>query len=429
MAGRPHKQGLDFFSFDVDFFEDEKIEDLDEIYPDRGPGFFQRLLCFIYRRSNYVEWNESSIRKFRKAYSKYSHEEIDQYLTACFDLKLFNYSLYHKYQVLTSASIQERYLYMTRRREKVIYIKEYLLINLSDFKAVNHSVEVWNRDEELVKKFIKNEPVKAAKRLKKKSDGDAQAETIGTGTNSQKQYTTQDLRNDLRLSYAERPEEFRENYSEDYWNAFTKFNQIIDDRYEPVRTSGNQMDFREYISMMTENQPTPQELNATFNKMISLGIKPHMPIYNRFEDCLRMIKSPTPPKPKPPETPPEITDTTLFYRDEPFEKEVLELWRLNTLAHANKLKLLVEFCTVQFNNGQLDFFREQFHYYAKVKSEPGAFKHSFDNFLGKQSERFENGKWLSENWYDKFKELESSKTKGNGNQNKRRNQPEKYDSP
>src|SRR4051812_28321848 len=118
MAGRPHKQGLDYFSFDTDFMDDEKIEDLQELFPDTGPMFYIKMLCFIYKRGNYIEWNKTIRRQFLKLHP-YKPDELSQYMDALFDLDLFDKKLFTNYTVITSSSLQERYLYSTKRRELV----------------------------------------------------------------------------------------------------------------------------------------------------------------------------------------------------------------------------------------------------------------------------------------------------------------------
>ena len=52
MAGRPIKQGLEYFPLDVDFFNDEKIEFISARFGTRGEAIALRLRCKIYRIGN-----------------------------------------------------------------------------------------------------------------------------------------------------------------------------------------------------------------------------------------------------------------------------------------------------------------------------------------------------------------------------------------
>lgn len=56
--GRPRKKGLDYFSFDVDFFGDPKIKKLKARYGVAGIGVYIYLLCDIYRNGYYLEVDE-----------------------------------------------------------------------------------------------------------------------------------------------------------------------------------------------------------------------------------------------------------------------------------------------------------------------------------------------------------------------------------
>ena len=50
---RPIKVNLDFFPFDVKFFADEKLDDVQNEYGPLGEAIYLRLLCFIYGNKGY----------------------------------------------------------------------------------------------------------------------------------------------------------------------------------------------------------------------------------------------------------------------------------------------------------------------------------------------------------------------------------------
>ncbi|MFV0537079.1 MAG: DUF4373 domain-containing protein, partial [Dysgonomonas sp.] len=58
MAGRPTKQGLEYFPLDVDFFNDEKVEFVSARFGVKGEIISIRLLCKIYRNGYYTAWDE-----------------------------------------------------------------------------------------------------------------------------------------------------------------------------------------------------------------------------------------------------------------------------------------------------------------------------------------------------------------------------------
>ena len=55
------------------------------------------------------------------------------------------------------------------------------------------------------------------------------------------------------------------------------------------------------------------------------------------------------------------------------------------------------------HKGKSEFFTKQFEFYKKLKQLDG-YKHSLENFIGRQSEQFLDGKW-DDNWEQKLKEF------------------------
>src|SRR4051812_47898682 len=61
-----HKTGLDYFSFDVDFFSDEKVEFVSARFGLKGELIAIKLLCKIYRNSYFTEWTDDDAIMFAK---------------------------------------------------------------------------------------------------------------------------------------------------------------------------------------------------------------------------------------------------------------------------------------------------------------------------------------------------------------------------
>ena len=55
---RPTKKGLDYFPFDVDFFEDEKIAAISGEFGLKGEIVAVKLLCAIYRNGYFILWSD-----------------------------------------------------------------------------------------------------------------------------------------------------------------------------------------------------------------------------------------------------------------------------------------------------------------------------------------------------------------------------------
>ena len=57
---RPQKWGLDYFPFDVDFFEDAKLSIIRNEFGSKGEIVAVKLLCAVYHEGYYMEWNEQT---------------------------------------------------------------------------------------------------------------------------------------------------------------------------------------------------------------------------------------------------------------------------------------------------------------------------------------------------------------------------------
>lgn len=126
---RPNKKGLDYFPLDVNIFNDEKIAAIGGEFKLKGEIVTIKLLCAIYRKGYFLEWNEINkmniLRTLHDAVSANLLEEIVKRLVrwGFFDESLFNTS-----GVLTSLNIQECYFSATARRKHAATKYPYILL-------------------------------------------------------------------------------------------------------------------------------------------------------------------------------------------------------------------------------------------------------------------------------------------------------------
>ena len=124
---RPTKKGIDYFSFDVDFFEDEKIEPISGEFGPKGELVVIRLLCAIYRNGYFIQWT-GQLKMSLANRCKVSHELIDLVINRLVKWNFFDENLFISSNIITSNGIQTRYKEATRKR-KINYEKlEYWLI-------------------------------------------------------------------------------------------------------------------------------------------------------------------------------------------------------------------------------------------------------------------------------------------------------------
>ncbi len=129
---RPTKQGLDYFSLDINI--DTKLELFEAEHGLVGFGFIIKLFQKIYSNGYYYEWNEDEQLLFSKQINV-DINQINVYINSAIKRNIFNKELYEKYSILTSRGIQKRFLEACRRRKQIEMIKE---ITLIDFKNPNY---------------------------------------------------------------------------------------------------------------------------------------------------------------------------------------------------------------------------------------------------------------------------------------------------
>ena len=131
---RPLKRGLDYFSLDVDFFEDEKVKKIGCMYGIKGEAVVLKLLCRIYSNGFYIDWDREAamlfFRNFFAANDGVSNGLIDGIVSRALEVGLFNAGLYKNFGILTARSIQNRYLQAVSRRKNIYLVKEFMLIDV-----------------------------------------------------------------------------------------------------------------------------------------------------------------------------------------------------------------------------------------------------------------------------------------------------------
>ena len=131
---RPRKTGLDYFPFDCDFFDDEKIVALAGEFGIKGEIAAVKLLCAIYRNGYFIEWNDMLKYKMLHRMPGISAELFEQILNRLVRWGFFDASLFDSVKVLTSVGIQRRYFNIVKRCKKDGDYP-YLLINVAETRV------------------------------------------------------------------------------------------------------------------------------------------------------------------------------------------------------------------------------------------------------------------------------------------------------
>lgn len=127
---RPIKTGLSYFPFDVDFFNDEKIEAISGEFGIKGEIVAIKLLTAIYRNGYFIEWSEMLQMKMLKASPSITKDLLVEIVQRLVRWNFFDEGLFNSDKVLTSRGIQKRY-FEALKRNKGREDLPYLLISVT----------------------------------------------------------------------------------------------------------------------------------------------------------------------------------------------------------------------------------------------------------------------------------------------------------
>lgn len=132
---RPLKTGLDYFPFDVDLFNDEKVIAIAGEFGLKGEITLIKLLCAVYRNGYFIEWSPVMRLKLRKELPGISAELIDAIINRLVKWGFFDESLFNSEKVLTSRGIQQRYYAVCSSARRKCIIEKYALYDIDRLKS------------------------------------------------------------------------------------------------------------------------------------------------------------------------------------------------------------------------------------------------------------------------------------------------------
>lgn len=156
---RPKKQGLEYFSFDTDFFSDIKIRRISRACGPASTSILICLLCNIYKdKGYYIEWNENLSFVVADIVGT-TEGAVEEVVKKAIQVGFFNKELFDKYQILTSNGIQNRFKSAVKRREEIEYVADYLVSdNKNEVSVYNNSVSAYRSTQSKVKENISPTP-------------------------------------------------------------------------------------------------------------------------------------------------------------------------------------------------------------------------------------------------------------------------------
>lgn len=130
---RPQKQGLEYFSLDVDLFENRKVRRIIKACGTESGTILIHLLCNIYRHKGYYILHDDELPFDIADRIGTTEEKVTETIVRALLVNFFSKMMHDKYKILTSKEIQERYLQGTSKRMDVHIIQEY---------RINYSIEI-----------------------------------------------------------------------------------------------------------------------------------------------------------------------------------------------------------------------------------------------------------------------------------------------
>jgi hypothetical protein len=287
-AGAPKKLGLDYITFDVRFFDDQRYLLLEDEIPDRGFKVYLYFKAFIARTSSYIKWDDATRVQFYKAFNL-TKEETKRILDVLIAVGLFDADLFKVHRVITSLEIQDHYIQATHRRQESIFIKEYTLIDIEKYKRNQHVI-LKDKAGVILRDFSKQKKRTQTKPEKSKPSATQKTPILPPANSTH--VTHQDIKNFLVIPYNEREEIFRKKWTEQWYKSFITYNSTIDKDYSSLRNSNFQMTIAEYKILIDKLKPSEQEFSAALQRLAAYGIKPEQSVRLRMEDAISWIRNP-----------------------------------------------------------------------------------------------------------------------------------------
>lgn len=139
--GRNKKDGLSYFPFDVDFFQDLKIRKLIKYQGSNAIAIYAFILCNIYKDGYYIRW-DNDLPFIISEQTGYEESYIVEVINCCLDIGLFSKNLFDSERVITSFGIQDRYRKINDLCRRKSDISEYMLISSEEKRISSEEMPI-----------------------------------------------------------------------------------------------------------------------------------------------------------------------------------------------------------------------------------------------------------------------------------------------
>ena len=130
---RPIKEGIDYFSFDVDMDTDDKIYMIEAEHGLEGFAILVKLLMEIYRHGYYYNWDKRTQLIF-SGKRKIELQKVLSVVESAVQCGFFDSQLFEQYDILTSHGIQQRFIHAKKRQKKIVMLRQYFLLGNDNYE-------------------------------------------------------------------------------------------------------------------------------------------------------------------------------------------------------------------------------------------------------------------------------------------------------
>ena len=162
-----NKIGFAYYSADTDRFQDIRIKRLKKEFGCEGFAVYEYTLNEVYRvKGCYLEWNEETAFDISDYFSL-SEKTVNSIVDYCIEIGLFDRELFYTKCILSSKSIQRRYLEMCKRAKRFqnIIPEEYDII-LEECEIIQEKTKIITEESPIPLRSYEVKESKVKKEIK-----------------------------------------------------------------------------------------------------------------------------------------------------------------------------------------------------------------------------------------------------------------------
>ena len=161
---RPKKQGMEYFTIDVNFYQDIKIRKLIRYKGIQAVSVYHILLCQIYTNGYYMLWDEDipfTVSEIAHIEEDYVKDVIDY----CFNIELLDKTLFEQANVLTSRGIQKRFFdFCVVAKRRLPNDLPYRMVDDKEISVISEETQVISEETQVIPEISPDKTEKTTKK-------------------------------------------------------------------------------------------------------------------------------------------------------------------------------------------------------------------------------------------------------------------------